>query len=183
MSRVKSIEPATASGRAKELLDSVQKSFGMTPNLMRIMANQPAVLDAYLKFSNALEQGSLDAKTREGIALTSAGANACGYCASAHTAISKMLNVEPVEIEAQLAGRSSDKKLAAALAFTRTLIAKRGDVSNADITALRAAGHDDGAIIEIVANVVANILTNYLSHVSQTEIDFPVVDPTPHRIV
>jgi hypothetical protein len=44
------------------------------------------------------------------------------------------------------------------------------------MAAVRAAGHDDGAIAEIVANVVANIFTNYVNHVAQTEIDFPKVD-------
>jgi hypothetical protein len=43
------------------------------------------------------------------------------------------------------------------------------------LAAVRAAGHDDGAIAEIVANVAANIFANYFDHVAQTEIDFPKV--------
>lgn len=181
MPRIQAIDPAAASGRARELLDGVQKKLGRTPNLMRTMANQPAVLDAYLRVGEALAQGGFDAKTREAIALTAAGANACEYCASAHTAISQSLKVDAAEIHARLAGRSADPKLAAALAFTRAIVAKRGEVSDADLAAVRAAGYDDGAIVEIVANVAANILTNYLNHVARTEIDFPVVDPSLHR--
>lgn len=49
MPRIKSIAPETASGRAKELLDAVQKSFGMTPNLMRVMANQPVAAKGGVK--------------------------------------------------------------------------------------------------------------------------------------
>lgn len=182
MPRIHALEPAAATGRAKELLDGVQKALGVTPNLMRTMANQPAVLDAYLKLGEALSGGGFDAKTREAIALATAGANSCGYCASAHVAISKGLKVEQSEIDARLAGRSADPKLAAALAFARSVVAKRGEVSGEDLAAVRAAGHDDGAIVEIVANVAANIFTNYLNHVAQTEIDFPAVDPSPHRV-
>lgn len=176
MPRIQAIDPAQAQGRARELLDGVQKKLGITPNLMRTMANQPAVLDAYLKFGDALGQGDFDARSREAIALATAGANACDYCASAHSAISKSLKVEPAEIEARLAGRSADPKLQAVLTFARAVVAKRGLVTDADLAAARQAGHDDGAIVEIVANVALNILTNYINHVAQTEIDFPVVE-------
>lgn len=176
MPRIQAVNPTTATGRAKDLLDAVQKKLGAVPNLMRTMANQPAVLDAYLKFGEALGQGSFDAKTREAIALATAGANACDYCASAHTAISKSLKVDPSEIEARLAGRSADLELQAVLDFAKAVIAKRGEVSDSDLAAARGAGYDDGTIVEIVANVTLNILTNYLNHVAQTEIDFPVVD-------
>lgn len=56
------------------------------------------------------------------------------------------------------------------------MVEKRGFVSDDDVAAVRAAGHDDGAIAEIVAHVVANIFTNYVNHVAETEIDFPKVD-------
>lgn len=175
MPRIQAIDPAQAAGRARELLDGVRKKLGATPNVMRTMANQPAVLDAYLKFGEALAQGGFDARTREAIALATAGANGCDYCAAAHSAISKSLKVGPAEIESRLAGRSADPKLQAALAFTRAIVAKRGMVSDSDIDALRQAGHDDGAVVEIIAHVALNTLTNYLNHVARTEIDFPAV--------
>lgn len=182
MSRIQAVDPATTNGRARELLDGVQQKLGITPNLMRVMANQPAVLDAYLQVGEALGKGSFDIKTREAIALAVAGANDCGYCASAHSAISKGLKVDTAEIEARLAGSSSDPRLAAGLAFARAIVAKRGEVSDADVGAVRAAGYSDGEIVEIVANVSANILTNYLNHVAATEIDFPQVDSSGYRV-
>jgi len=181
MPRIPAVNPATASGRAKELLDAVQRSLGVTPNLMRTMAHQPAVLDAFLKFGEALAKGGFDAKSREAIALTVAGANACDYCASAHSAISRSLKVDDAEIEARLAGRSADAKLNAALTFARAVVAKRGEVSDADLAAVRDAGHADAAIVEIVAHVAANIFTNYLNHVAGTAIDFPEVEAAPFR--
>ncbi|MCT8331658.1 carboxymuconolactone decarboxylase family protein [Albidovulum sediminis] len=182
MSRISPVDPATATGRAKDLLDGVRKSIGMTPNLMRVMAQEPAVLDTYLQIGAALGKGSFDAPTREAIALATAGANACGYCASAHVAISKGMKVPHDEILARLGGSSSDSKLAALLAFARNIVATRGEVADADLAAVRAAGATDGEIVETVANVVANILTNYINHVARTEIDFPQIDPSVHRV-
>ena len=75
MSRIETINPTNATGKAKELLDAVKSKLGMTPNMMRSMANSPAVLDAYLKFSGSLGSGDLPAKTREQIALAVGQAN------------------------------------------------------------------------------------------------------------
>lgn len=176
MPRLPAIDPVTATGEAKVLLDGVQKKLGVTPNILRTMANAPAVLKAYLELGEALSGGSFDAKSREAFALAVAGANACDYCASAHTAISKSLKVDDSEIDLRLRGHASDPKLDAALVFARKIVEKRGFVSDDDIAAVRGAGHNDGTIAEIVANVAANILTNYFNHVAQTEVGFPKVD-------
>lgn len=181
MPRLLPVDPKSATGRTKELLEGVQKMLGVTPNIVRTMANAPAVLEAYLSQGEALSRGSFDARSREAIALTVAGANGCEYCASAHAAISKSLKVDDQEIVSHLGGHASDPKLAAALVFARAVVTKRGFVSDEDVAAMRAAGHDDGAIAEVVANVAANIFTNYFNHVAQAEVDFPVVDASEHR--
>ena len=181
MPRLTAIDPATATGEAKELLDGVQKKLGMAPNIVRTMANSPAVLKAFLGFGEALAGGRFDARSREAFALTVAGANTCEYCAAAHGAFSKSLKVGDAEIERRLDGHSSDPALDAALVFATKLVEKRGFVDDEDMAAVRAAGHDDGAIAEIVANVAANIFANYFDHVAQTEIDFPKVELTTAR--
>ncbi len=70
MPRLKAIETTEAEPKTKALLEGVQKKLGMTPNLMRTMANSPAVLEAYLGLGNALGKGTFQPKLREPIALT-----------------------------------------------------------------------------------------------------------------
>jgi len=176
MPRISAINPSTAAGEAKELLDGVHNKIGMTPNIFRTMAHSPAALKAYLGFGEILSGGRFDAKTREAIALTVAGANVCEYCASAHTAISKSLKVDDAEINRRLNANSNDPKLDAALMFAHRMVDTGGFVSDEDLANVRAAGHDDEEIVEIVANVAGNIFTNYFNHVAQTDIDFPKVD-------
>ncbi len=173
MSRIETINPAQATGKAKELLDGVKSKLGMTPNLMRVMANSPAVLDAYLKFSGSLGSGELNAKTREQIALAVGQANSCDYCLSAHSTIGKMVGLSADQILDSRRGTSSEPNTDAVLRFARQLVDKRGLVSDTDLDAVRSAGWDDGAIAEIVANVALNLFTNYVNHVAETEIDFP----------
>jgi len=175
MSRIKQIADADAKPEAAGLFAAIKSKIGVVPNLYRVMANEPSVLAAALGFNEALGKGSFDAKTREAIALAIAGANACDYCASAHTAISKSLKIDDAEIAARLKAKSADAKLNAILTFAVAVVNKRGLVSNDDVAAARGAGLNEGEIVETVAVTVANILTNYINHVAETDIDFPVV--------
>ena len=176
MSRLQQITDQSASEPAAQLFAAIKGKVGMVPNLYRIVANQPATLKALLSLGEELGNGDFDPATREAIALTVAGKNACDYCASAHTAISKGLKVNADEISANLSGASSDAKKQAILTLAAAIVEKRGLLSDADIQAARESGLADSDIVETVGNVVANIFTNYINHIAQTEIDFPVVE-------
>lgn len=176
MARVAVIDPQTATGETKKLLDAVQSGLGMVPNFIRLLANSPAALSAFLGIHGIAGAGLLDPKTRERIALTVAEQNACQYCVSAHTAIGRKAGLDNQEILANRMGRSSDTKAEAALIFARVLVKHTGQVSKAEFDAVRAAGHSDGEIIEIITHVAMNIFTNLLGKATQVEIDFPKVD-------
>lgn len=176
MSRLEAIAPETATGQAKQLLDGVQKKLGFTPNIMRTMANSPAVLQGYLNFSNALSKGSLSPKLREQIALVVAQDNDCEYCLAAHSAIGRTVGLSEEAIRDSRRGESPDGKEAAILEFASTLVVNRGWVTDEEVARAHKAGVTEGEVAEIIANVSLAIFTNYLNHVAQTEIDFPEVE-------
>jgi uncharacterized peroxidase-related enzyme len=175
MTRLTPVDPAAATGKAKELLDAVQAKMGMRPNLMRTMAASPAVLDAYLAFSGALSGGLLDAQLREQIAIAIANDNGCDYCLSAHTMLGKMAGLGPDALADAQRYAASQARVDAALKFTRQVVKTRGEVADEDIERVRSAGFSDGEIAEIIANVAINVFTNYLNNVAHTEVDFPKV--------
>jgi uncharacterized peroxidase-related enzyme len=177
MSRIHQIAPDSATGKAKELLDAVKGKLGLVPNITRAMANSPAVLEGYLGLNGALGKGSLSAKNREQIAMAVGQANQCDYCLAAHSAIGKMVGLTSDQILDSRRGTAIDPKSDAVIRFARKLVDERGRVSDADVAEVRAAGLDDGAIAEVVANVALNIFTNYFNHVAETDIDFPKVEP------
>lgn len=178
MTRITAINPAEATGKAKDLLTAVQAKMGMTPNLMKTLAHAPAALEAYLGFNSSLSAGVLDTKFREQIALAVAQANSCEYCLSAHSTIGKMVGLKPQEIEASRASHSADAKKDAGLQFVQTIVVHRGDVSNGALDDVRAAGYSDAEITEMVAHVALNVFTNYFNLVAQTDVDFPRVSVT-----
>src|SRR5262245_37036890 len=181
MSRIKTVDPTNATGKAKELLDAVQSQLGVTPNMMRAMANSPAVLQAYLGFNAALAEGALDGKVREQIALAVAEANTCSYCLSAHTVLGKGAGLSEDDISKSRNAEASDPKVTAALKFAKLLVSKRGEVSDADFAQLTKAGLSAGESAEVIANVVLNIFANYFNLAAQTEIDFPKVVPAASK--
>lgn len=176
MPRITPVDPATATGAAKELLDGVKAGIGMVPNIFATFVQSPKVLEGYLALNSALGQGKLPADLREQIALTVAGANGCNYCASAHTAMARGAGVPGDEANQNLKARSADPKTQAVLNFARKVVDARGRVDDSDIAAVRAAGFDDGDIVEIMTHIGVNLFTNYFNHIVGTDIDFPLVD-------
>jgi uncharacterized peroxidase-related enzyme len=175
MSRFKTISPESATGRAKDLLEAVNAKLGMVPNMMRAMANAPAVLDGYLNLSGSLSKGTLSAKTREQLALAIGQTNQCDYCVAAHSAIAKTVGLTAEQIHDSRLGTAVDSRAEALIRFALKLVETRGSVTDRDIEDIHAAGFDDGAIAEVVAQVALNVFTNYFNHVARTDIDFPKV--------
>src|SRR5262249_44379002 len=139
MPRLTPIDPATATGEAKELLDGIQAAFGRTPNSFRAMANNPAVLKGWIELSSALRT-TLTHRLGEQIAIAIAEQNGCAYCLSAHTAVAGRLGIDSQEIDHNRSGESDDEGVAAALRFARTVNAKRGGVSDNELAEIRTAG-------------------------------------------
>jgi uncharacterized peroxidase-related enzyme len=178
MSRIQipaSIEAAPAASQPN--LAGVERQFGVVPNVFRLAAVSPAALQGYVGMLGALAKGKLPAATRERVALAVAEFDGCSYCLSAHSYLGQNLaGLDDAEIAANRAGRSDDAKADAAIRFARKVMETRGHIADADFDAVRAAGYEDAAIIEIVQHVALNVWTNYLNEVARTEIDFPVVE-------
>ena len=156
-------------------LDAVGKQLGVIPNLFRLLGLSPAALDGYSVLNGALSK-TLDPKTRERIALAVAQANGCDYCLSAHTYLGlNLAKIDASEIALNRKGASSDPVANAAVAFAAAVTRSRGQVSDADLVSVRAAGLTDAQIVEIVAVVAENVFTNFINNVAATDIDFPVV--------
>ncbi len=177
MSRIPSPASIDASPAAsRPLLEAVGKQLGVVPNMFRLVSNSPAALEGYLALSGALKKGKLPAQTHERIALAVAEFNGCSYCLSAHTYLGKNLaKLDDAEIAANREGSSGDPEADAAVRFAVKVARQRGHVGEDDVRAVKAAGYDDGQVIEIVLHVALNTWTNYINEVARTDIDFPVV--------
>lgn len=172
MPRLTTIEPAQATGKAKEIFEGPLK--GKHLNIFKGMANSPAGLQFYLGAAGALNQASLSAAEQEVVQLVFAQANDCEYCQAAHTAMGKSAGLsEEQTIAARTQSDLGDAKLTALTRFASAFHEKRGFVSDDDIAQFKNAGYDDGAIVEVVATAALASYTNWFNHVNQTPVDLP----------
>ena len=174
MARVNLVDPSNA-GAAGSALAEINSAFGAVPNMFKAVANSPAALQSMWGSFGALGSGKLGAKLGEQIAVAVADRNACQYCLSAHTVLGKKAGASESEISEAQQGRSSDPKTQAALTFALKVVENRAAVTADDVDALRQAGFDDDAIVEILAHVALNLFTNYVNVAFDVPVDFPKV--------
>lgn len=175
MSRVQLQTIETAAPESKAQLEQVQRAFSSVPNMFKAVANSNAALKSMWGSFGALGAGTLGPKLGEQLAVAIANRNACEYCLAAHTALGQNAGASSDDMAQAQVGRSNDPKTGAALAFALKVVDQRGKVSAEDITALRGAGFDDSAIVEIVAHVALNTFTNYINVALDVPVDFPKV--------
>jgi uncharacterized peroxidase-related enzyme len=160
MPRLNTIDPASATGKAKELFDGPLK--GKHLNIFKGMA-----------MSGALGSGSLSAAEREIVALVTAQQNDCDYCLAAHTHMGKGAGLSEAQTLEARRGDMGDAKYGALATFTKALLDKKGFADEGDLKAFKAAGYDDGDVVEVIASLALNVFTNYFNHVNGTEVDLP----------
>ncbi|MES2047235.1 MAG: carboxymuconolactone decarboxylase family protein [Pseudomonadota bacterium] len=175
MTRIATLDPATATGRAGELLAATQKQLGRAPNLYRSMAQSPIALEAYLAFRGVLTKGRLSTKMMESIALLTAVKNDCDYCVAAHSFRGAKIGMSEHELALTRAGQADNARDSAALRFIELLIERHGVIGDADFMALKQVDWNDAEIGEMIAHVALNMFSNYFNHVAQPELDFPAI--------
>lgn len=175
MSRIQIVDPKTATGDAKTLLDAVQSQLGITPNFIRVLANSPKALEGFLGLYGAAGGFTVGKPTQERIALAVAEGNGCQYCVSAHTAIGRHAGLSNEEMLLNRNGTSGDARAAAAVAFAHALNQNLGELTQAEFDSARAGGLNDAEIVEIISVVALNIFTNLLNKATRVDIDFPKV--------
>lgn len=175
MTRVSLIDPANTTADRAALLSQIHGAFGATPNMFKAVANSPAALKSMWGSFGALGGGVIPAKLGEQIAVAVADRNACEYCLAAHTALGRKAGASAEEMTAAQDGQATDPKTAAALRFALQLVEARGQIGQADVQAVRAAGFSDEEIVEILAHVALNLFTNYVNVAFAVPVDFPGV--------
>jgi len=163
----------SAPENSKPMLEASQKGFGMIPNLHGVMAEAPALLEAYQTLSKLFsEKTSLDATEQQIIAMTNNRLNGCTYCMAAHTSIMQMQKVPQDVIKSLREGTAiADPKLEALRAFAEKVNLKRGWVEDSDIEALIAVGYTKQTVFEVIVGTAYKVVSNYTNHLAQTPLD------------
>ena len=172
MAWIRTVEYADSEGKLRNLYDRVKGPGDNVDNILKAHSLRPHTLEAHLyvyKYvlhhcANRLPKWLLEA-----VGVYVSMLNGCNYCVDHHSTGMARLLGDTARTAAIVAALRADRpedafsgREAAALRYARALTRDPAGLSAADIDAMRAAGLDDGEILEI------NQVTAYFAYANRT---------------
>ncbi|AGS25350.1 peroxidase-related enzyme [Rhizobium etli] len=162
------LEETPPTAEVAAIFDASLKNGGYIRNSQRVFAHQPERFVAYSHYGDVVMDSAhsvLDEKEREIVALAVSAFHRCTVCIFSHAAELRRLTGDPVWVEklalnpnhAELSGREQ-----ALVRYALKLTANPADIARTDLNALRTAGLDDPAILELAHLVAYYNLSNRL---------------------
>lgn len=162
----------TAPAKAKPLLESSEKSFGMIPNLHAVMAESPELLKGYQILHGLAQETSFNADELTVVWQTINVEHECHYCVPAHTGIAKSMKVSDELIEALRNDEElKDSKLNALKNTVLAVTRGRGVIGEKEQKAFMDAGYTAQNMLEIILILAQKVMSNYTNHLAETPVD------------
>jgi uncharacterized peroxidase-related enzyme len=163
---------ASAPEKSKPVLEQLQQAFGIIPNLAAAISNSPKLVTAFAAVFQQVHSSSLTEQEIQIVLLTDAVANSCAYAVAFHTALALQQEVNPEETNAIRERRTpSDPRFAALSTLAKTLIEKRGHLSEQELDAFLSAGFTKEQILEVITVVAASTITNYAGTITNPPLE------------
>ncbi len=163
---------ASSPAGSKSGLEQLQQAFGVIPNLAAAIANSPKLINSLAGVFQQVHSSSLSEPEIQIVLLTDAIANSSDYAVAFHTALALQQGVSAEETGAIRVGRlPTDKRFAALSTLARTLIEKRGHLSDQEFDSFIAAGFTKEQVLEVVAVVAASTITNYAGTIANPPLE------------
>jgi uncharacterized peroxidase-related enzyme len=169
---LKTIE--NADSISSEILRTAKNKMGMIPNMYAGMANNPALLDAYIKSYNTFRENSgFNSQEQEVVFLSIAFENNCDYCMAAHSFVADKMSKVPTEVTDAIRNNTevTDARLKALSDFSKAMVSKRGLPSIEDVDTFLSSGYTQDHILGVIAGIGVKTMSNYFNHVYNTPVD------------
>ena len=172
MSDLKIHDETTAPPAVRALLAQVRYENGAIPNMLGVLAENPAALEGYLSLSGLFDSAGFSPLEREVVQLTVSIENACHFCVAAHSAAAAGGSLDASVIAAVRTNqRIADPRLEALRVFTRRMVQQRGFVSDTEIAVFLNAGWEKAAILGVILGIALKTMSNYANHVAETPLN------------
>ncbi|WP_341502914.1 carboxymuconolactone decarboxylase family protein [Gallaecimonas sp. GXIMD4217] len=169
-------ETDTAPEESKPLMQESLASFGMLPNLHKVLAEAPITYKAYNEtFSSFMQASTLSPVEQQVVFMTANFENNCHYCVPGHTWVMKAAKMPDEVIEALREGTQlPDTKLQALHDFTKALLDNRGHIGDEKLNAFLSAGYTKRQALEVLTGLAAKLISNFTNALAHTEVDEPM---------
>jgi len=165
-------DETNAPDEAREGLAQTKKNMGTIPNLERVMAGAPPLLNGHAVLWENFFSCSLAPAERHVVCLTANFENECNYCVPWHVYLAKEDGVDQAVIDAVINGTVvPDPKLEVLRNFTRSMIANRGKISQGELQAFFDAGFTEANALEVILGLAVKTISNYTNSIAGTPLD------------
>jgi len=162
----------TAPVASAELLANAEKTYGFIPNLLGLMAESPALINAYMAIGKIFDQSSFTPTQRQVVILAASRFHECRYCMAAHSVVAGMQNIPDDVIDAIRNDQPiADARLETLRRTVTTAVEQRGWLSEEDKSVFFAAGYTKAQLLEIIVGISYKTLSNYVNHIAQAPLD------------
>jgi len=163
---------STAPEASRPGLAAAEKKLGFVPNMLGVLAESPATLEAYQAIQGNLAKTSFTPAEQQILALTVSVANGCTYCVPAYSLMAAKAGVADDVIDAvRSGGRIADKRLRALREFAFQVVERRGRVGDAEVQAFLAAGFTKAQVLEVLVAAAFKLISNYANHIADVPLD------------
>jgi uncharacterized peroxidase-related enzyme len=108
MAVVSYVSDQDAAEQIKPVFQGMEKKLGAVPNVFRVMAHNPDMLDAFLALNATLPRTKLNGKLRELAYIKTSELNGCDYCLHHHRALGKKAGLSDRQVAETASAESSD---------------------------------------------------------------------------
>ena len=165
---------ASAPEKSKPALEQLQKAFGVLPNLPAVIANSPKLINSLVGLFGQVHSPGLSEAENQIVLLTDAVTNSSTYAVAFHTALALQQGISSEETTAIRERRlPKDKRFAALSKLAKTLIEKRGHLSEHELDSFIADGFTKEQAFEVIAIVAASTITNYVGTIANPPLEDP----------
>jgi uncharacterized peroxidase-related enzyme len=163
---------STAPEASRAHVERALANNGFLPNLVAVLANSPAAIEAYYTVGALNGRTSLTLAERETVQITAAAVHGCGFCVAGHTAVVTKARLDADVVAALRAlAPVPDIRLDAVARFTRAVIAQRGAVGADALRAFLDAGFTEAAALDVVLGVSLATLCNFANNLAGTSLN------------
>jgi len=170
---IKVVSPQQASGRLQKIYRRVQAPDGQVDNVLKAHSLRPHTLEGHMGLYKAVLHHSanrLPGWYLEAVGVLVSQINGCTYCAGHHSVgMQQLMLAANMDADAYLSTLQTEMPAEPftpaeqlGLAYARKLTCVPGQIEAADIETLRAAGFDDGEILEL------NQVAAYFAYANRT---------------
>ena len=163
---------ASAPEDSKSGLEQLRKAFGVIPNIAAAIANSPKLINSLVGVFAQVHSSSLTEQEIQIVLLTDAVANSSTYAVAFHTGLALQAKVSSDETDEIRERRvPTDQRFAALSTLAKTLIEKRGHLSDEEVDSFLTAGFTKEQVLEVIAIVAASTITNYFATIANLPLD------------